>query len=57
MQSTYSDYEKSKLFIISDEQGIIYTSLFGIDERVCVDENSQNIVLISDLEGKINEYV
>lgn len=56
-ESTYSDYEKSKLFIISDEQGIIYTSLFGIDERVCVDENSQNIVLISDLEGKINEYV
>lgn len=41
-----SDECRKSLVIVCDEKGIVFTSLFGIDERVKVTENSQNIVII-----------
>ncbi len=36
---------KDKLFVLEDKSGIIFTNLFGIDERVKVTEKSKNILI------------
>lgn len=43
-----SEFERDSLIIICDEKGIIYTSLFGIDERVKPNDTSKNIVIIEN---------
>lgn len=54
-ESDLTDSEKSNLFIICDEDGIIFTNLFGIAERVKVDDNSKNIIVISNNQEIIKE--
>ena len=37
--------EKSSMFVVEDAEGIIFTNLFGIDERVKVTSDSKNIIV------------
>lgn len=47
-ESKVSLLDKSKLLVLCDDNGIFYTNLFGIDERVRVDEYSKKIVILKD---------
>ena len=40
-----SQADKNSLTVLCDDKGIIYTNLFGIDERVKVDESSDKIAM------------
>jgi len=42
--------QKNMLFIIEDEAGIIFTNLFGIDERVKVSDNSKKIIVYNSAD-------
>ena len=50
-ESKLSLKTKSNLKILQDDKGIFFTNLFGIDERVKVDENSKNVIVLNDWEG------
>ena len=47
-ESKLSLLEKSQLKILCDNDGIFYTNLFGIDERVKPDNNSKKIIICKD---------
>ena len=51
-ESELTPKQKAELFIIADDEGIVFTNLFGIDERVKVDDNSKNIAVYKAMEGK-----
>ncbi len=43
--------ESNSLLLLCDDNGIFYSNLFGIDQRVVVDESSKNIMVLCNMEG------
>ncbi len=50
-ESAFTPEEKRNLLFLCDEKGIVFTNLFGIDERVRVDDGSKRILIIKEGEG------
>ncbi len=46
-------HQRDKIFIISDENGIVWVEGFGVAERCAVDENTKNILTI-ETKGRTN---
>ena len=42
--------QSNSLLLLCDDNGIFYSNLFGIDERVVVSNNSKNIIVLCDAE-------
>ncbi len=53
-ESEIASYLRDALPIIADELGVIYVPYIGVAERVCADENSKNLIIVT-LEGKDND--
>ena len=49
-ESDFTPAQKSQLFMLCDDEGIVFTNLFGIDERVKVTESSKTIIVIKKME-------
>lgn len=49
-ESDFTPAKKSQLFMLCDDEGIVFTNLFGIDERVKVTESSKTIIVIKKME-------
>lgn len=43
--------ESNSLLLLCDDNGIFYSNLFGIDQRVVVTNNSKNIIVLNMAEG------
>ncbi|MBR5543958.1 MAG: tRNA lysidine(34) synthetase TilS, partial [Clostridia bacterium] len=44
-----SVYERSKMLIISDDNGIIWTQYFGVADRCKIDNNTNESIMIYEL--------
>lgn len=45
--------QSNSLILLCDDDGIFFSNLFGIDERVVVTNKSKNIIVLRDAEGKL----
>ncbi len=53
-ESALTPKQKAGLFVVCDDNGIVFTNLFGIDERVKVDSASKNIFVYKNMGGQSN---
>lgn len=52
-EAKVTNEQSNSLLLLCDDNGIFFSNLFGIDERVVVNSNSKNIVVLCNAEVKL----